>query len=82
MIFQNIFFDIDADSAYLERCILSCLGLKWAQNLQDFEIPLDTETNGTTHVLVRGLGNHFLDMTWETSHWFNPPKHPNTGDSR
>jgi len=26
MFFWNIFFDIDADSAYLERCILSCLG--------------------------------------------------------
>ena len=27
-------------------------------SLQDFEIPLDTETNGTTHVLARGHGYH------------------------
>jgi len=77
--FQNyFFFKYFFLTLTLIRLILSAAyfhaWVPWAQNLQDFEIPLDTETNGTTHVLVRGPWEQLFRYDMGDKSLAQPPK--------
>ena len=76
--FRIIFLKIFFLTLTLIRLILSAAyfhaWVPWAQNLQDFEIPLDTETNGTTHVLVRGPWEQLFRYDMGDKSLAQPPK--------